>query len=116
MATLIKKVYQLDSKFESVKFQIIVRCFSNKDFHFTENELNVLTLFYIDGVNSETVNKCLQHQFFKNEQTVKNFMSKLIKLKILKRVRKNERVIDNTILDITVDDVILMDLKIGNSN
>jgi hypothetical protein len=116
MATLIKKVYQLDSKFESVKFQIIVRCFSNKDFHFTENELNVLTMFYIEGVSDDTIQKCLENLFFKNEQTVKNFMSKLIKLKILKKIRKNERVIDNSVLDITVDDVILMDLKIGNSN
>lgn len=115
MATLIEKAYQLDSQFESIKFQILLKSFVNKNLRFSDNEMNVLTLFYIEGVSEITIAKALELSFFKNTQTVKNFISKLTKLGVFKKIKKKERSINNEILDIVVDDIVLMNLKIGNT-
>ena len=112
MATLINRTYVLSDKEESIKFQISLYCFVNK-LNFTKNEIDAITLFYTNGVSRSTFDLISKHKIFKHEQSVKNFVSKLGKLDIIKKDDNGKRYMTDK-LDVIVDDSILINLKIGN--
>ena len=111
MAILIKKQHVLNDKYESIKFQITLHCFVKK-LNLTKNEISALAILYADGINDDSFNTIINKGIFKNEQTIKNMISKLAKQGIVEK--KNGVKTMTKALDVQVDDVMLMEIKIGN--
>jgi uncharacterized protein YihD (DUF1040 family) len=111
MAILVKKVEILKSNKEVIRFQIYLYCFLN-DLVFSKNEIECLSRFYLYGITDEVIKNLIRDNVYKNEQIIKNFLSRLKKLEIIEKVGKEKRLTKK--LNIVVDDIILYNLKIGN--
>lgn len=110
--TLIEKTHVLPSQYDSVRFQIHLHCFLT-DFPLSKGEINALSIFYIKGINDASISYIIDNKIFKNRQSVENFITKLGKLDVIKKVGKKQREF-TTLLPVKVDDKILINLKIGN--
>lgn len=107
----IQKKHILSDVYESIKFQLILHCFVS-DFDLTDNEIKVLSIFYVDGIDDDSIQKVLDMKIYKNDQSVSNTLSKFTKLGIIEKINKKKIITEK--LPVEVSDKVLMTLKIGN--
>jgi hypothetical protein len=112
MATLIEKTHVLPTPYDSVRFQLYLYVFVN-DFPLSKGEINALALFYMHGINDKAIDLIINSKIYKNRQSVENLISKLVKLKVLKKTGKKQKEFTDEI-PVKVDTQILMNIKIGN--
>lgn len=66
-------------KIDLVTFQLKLQFYE-----LSENELRLLALLYLGGVNQDTKKIALENNVFKSEQSIENHISKFRKLGIIK--------------------------------
>lgn len=101
----------LKDQTESVKFQILIYTFSN-DIHITKNQLNLLTLLAIKGINKETLNEALKLKIFKSKYSLGNALSFLTKEGLIVS-EKNKKII-NPKLELITNELIVGNIKVIN--
>jgi hypothetical protein len=109
MATLVKLQHILPDRYSAVKFQIVFHCFVD-DLKLTKNEISALSIFYIDGINQNAIDKIITEKYFESEQSIKNLMSKLTKMGVFEKT--DIGLIPTSKIDVDVSDKILMDIKL----
>lgn len=112
MATLIEKTHVLPSSYDSIRFQLSLYVFLT-EFPLSKGEINALAVLYQRGVTEDAFETILSQKIFKNRQTIGNFITKLIRLKVLKKTSKKVKEFTD-LIPVQVDTKILMNLKIGN--
>ncbi len=112
MPTLVNKTYVLGSSYDTIRFQLTLYVFL-KDFPLSKGEVNALSVFYLKGINEDAVEEIITEKIFKNRQTVTNFITKLVKIGVVKKTTKKKKEFTDMI-PITVDKSILLNVKIGN--
>lgn len=113
MAVLVEKQHILPDRLQTIKFQIILYNFIN-NFSMSRGEVDALSIFADLGISIESKEIIMKKGIFKNLASIENFISKMVKLKILKKVGKGERHFTNKMIIESSDDVILLNVKIGN--
>jgi len=111
----IEKKHILNSIYDSIKFQIILKRFLD-DISITDTDIEVLTIFYVHGINDEAFRLILKKKIYKNIQSISNSISNFTKMGIIEK-QNNQKVL-SSLLDIeageSIDDQILMTIKLGN--
>ena len=105
------KKYQIEGHFKSVKFQLLVHCFMN-NIELSDAELNLLTLFSINGVEDEVKSEALKKKFFRSKNSINNAVTKFSQLDLL--VKKNKRKQVNPELDIVTNPLIVGAIRVIN--
>lgn len=82
-ANLVQKKVRMGHR-DIIKYQLVTHCFIN-DIQLSNSELDCLTLLgaYGESNLSEFCNVALQEKVFKTTQTVRNFMTKAVKEKLV---------------------------------
>lgn len=117
MANLVTKRVQMGRR-DIIKFQLITECFINR-IHITNAELDCLALLgaYGEYDMAEFCNSIVEEKIFGNSQTVRNFLNKASKSKlILKKANKGsnrKKVRLNPSFNIQTEGTIVLDYKIG---
>lgn len=117
MANLVTKRVQMGHR-DIIKFQLITECFINR-IHITNAELDCLALLgaYGEYDMAEFCNSIVEEKIFGNSQTVRNFLNKASKSKlILKKANKGsnrKKVRLNPSFNIQTEGTIVLDYKIG---
>lgn len=112
MATLVQQTHLLSSQLDSIRFQISLYVFL-KEFPLSKGEINALSILYQKGINEDAFDFILSEKIFNNRQTIGNFITKLGKLDVIKKTSKKKKEFTG-LIPVKVDDVILMEIKIGN--
>jgi len=117
MASIVTKRTRMGHR-DIIKFQLITETFIN-GLHITNSELNCLALLGAYG-EYDMANFCgsiVEEEIFSNSQTVRNFLNKAAKSKlILKKTTKGsnrKKVKLNPALNIQTDGTIVLDYKIA---
>tara|TARA_R100001443_G_scaffold25355_1_gene38189 strand:+ start:9578 stop:9937 length:360 start_codon:yes stop_codon:yes gene_type:complete len=102
------------SKKDIIKYQILTHCYINK-IMVSNSELECLTLLSESGP-IELTDFCYdaaeEYKIFKSQQTVRNCINKCAKNRLVKKDRKNKKIISlNKKLKIQTDGSILLDYK-----
>ena len=117
MANLVTKRVQMGRR-DIIKYQLITECFINR-IHITNAELDCLALLgaYGEYDMAEFCNSIVEEKIFSNSQTVRNFLNKASKSKlILKKANKGsnrKKVRLNPSFNIQTEGTIVLDYKIG---
>lgn len=112
-ANLVQKKVRMDHR-DIVKYQLLTHCFM-KDIQLSNNELDCLTLLGVFGDFELTdfCNVAVEEKIFKTAQTVRNFLTKAQKLKLVyKQGANKKRVSLVKDLDIQTKGNIVLDFKI----
>lgn len=110
---LVKKTVKLGIR-DIIKFQLLTYCFV-RDIQFSNSELDCLTLLGAYGEHelSDFCNVTVEEKIFKTSQTVRNFLTKVEKMGIIKKVGTNKKRISlSKELEIQTDGNIMLDYKI----
>jgi hypothetical protein len=97
-----------------IKYQIMTYCFINK-IQLSNNEMNCLALLgaYGECELSEFCNSTVSENIFKTAQTVRNFLTKACKLKLVTKLGTNKKKIHLVEdLKIQTEGNIILDFKI----
>ncbi len=114
MAIHIQKIQQLDSIYESIKFQIVLEKFL-KNLSLSDSDIEILSVLYVHGVTPEAITLLEQSGLYKNPQSIKNTLTKLGKQGYIIKDSNTEVKSLSDKLNIRVDkQSVLMTLKIGN--
>ncbi len=111
MAIAVTKKIKVDSQFKMVKLQFILYCFLN-DVNLSNADLDCLTHMAIKGFGNNILEEVVKNKVFKTTQTARNCRTKLTKLGLLVNDSEGRRL--NPTLSIGIDNIILLDMKIGN--
>ena len=90
-ANLVSKKIKMGHR-DIIKYQLITHCFMN-DIQLSSNELDCLTLLGAYGEHelSEFCNAAVEESIFKTSQTVRNFLTKASKLKMVDKDGTNKK-------------------------
>jgi hypothetical protein len=113
-ANLVSKRVRMGHR-DIIKYQLITHCFMN-DIQLSNNELDCLTLLGAFGEFelSEFCNAAVTEKIFKTSQTVRNFLTKASKIKIVKKEGTNKKKIFlNDDLKVQTTGNIVLDFKIA---
>ena len=90
-ANLVQKKVRMGHR-DIIKYQLITHCFMNS-IQLSNNELNCLTLLGAYGAYelSEFCNVAVEEDIFKTSQTVRNFLAKACKLKLVYKKGANKK-------------------------
>lgn len=117
MANLVKKRTRMGHR-DIIKFQLITEAFIN-GLHITNSELDCLALLgaYGEYDMADFCNSIVEEKIFSNSQTVRNFLNKAAKSKlILKKTTKGsnrKKVKLNPAFNIQTEGMIILDYKIA---
>lgn len=111
MAIAVSKKIKVDSQFKMVKLQFLLHCFLN-DINLSNADLDCLTYLAIKGFTNNTLQEIVDKKIFKTVQAARNCRSKLTKLNLIVNDSEGRRL--NPSLSIGIDNIILLDMKIGN--
>lgn len=111
----IKNTYQLNSIYESIKLQLVLKRFIDK-LPLTDTDIEILSVFCIHGINQYSYDLVNKMKIYKNYQSIPNTVSKLIKNGII--LKKGKQKIISPSLDLpkpsSTEDKILLTIKAGN--
>lgn len=113
MAILVEKQHVLPNRLQTIKFQILLHNFIN-NFSMSRGEVDALAIFADLGITSESKELIMKKGIFKNIASIENFISKMVKLKVLKKTGKGERSFTGKMNLETSDPSILINVRIGN--
>jgi hypothetical protein len=90
-ANLVTKKVRMGHR-DIIKYQLVTYCFVH-DIQLSNNELNCLTLLGAYGEHelSEFCNSAVEEKIFKTSQTVRNFLTKASKLKLVRKDGTNKK-------------------------
>lgn len=111
MAIAVSKKIKVDSQFKMVKLQFMLHCFLN-EINLSNSDLDCLTHLSIEGCTNRSLEEVVEKKIFKTVQAARNCRSKLTKLGFLVNDADGRRL--NPSLAIGIDNIILLDMKIGN--
>lgn len=117
MANLVTKRVKMGHR-DIIKYQLITECFINR-IHITNAELDCLALLgaYGEYDMADFCNSIVEEKIFSNSQTVRNFLNKASKSKlIIKKSTKGsnrKKVKLNPSFNIQTDGTIVLDYKIA---
>lgn len=111
MAIAVSKKIKVDSQFKMVKLQFLLHCFLN-DINLSNSDLDCLTHLSIRGFTNHALEEVVEKKIFKTVQAARNCRSKLTKLGLVVNDAEGRRL--NPSLSIGIDNIILLDMKIGN--
>lgn len=109
---LIKIEKKVQGKIEQAKLLISIFC-KLSSIKLSDSESTVLAYFMVYKLNKQTEELILKSQVLSNEDSLKNAMSKLRKVKLI--VRNNKQDTINELLDIPMQPMIGLFIKIDNS-
>lgn len=109
---LIKIEKKVQGKIDQAKLLISIFC-KLSNIKLSDSELTVLAYFMIYKLNKSTEELILKSKVLANEDSLKNAMSKLRKVKLI--IRKNKQDFINDILNIPMQPIIGLFIKIDNS-
>ena len=112
-ANLVQKKVRMGHR-DIVKYQLLTHCFIN-NIQLSNNELDCLTLLGVSGENelSAFCNLSVDEKIFKTSQTVRNFLGKAVKNKLVyKTGTAKKRIGLNKSLSIQTDGNIVLDFKL----
>jgi hypothetical protein len=108
----IERVHILDSIYDSIKFQIILKRFID-DIPLTDTDIEILSIFYVHGITDIAKDMIISKKIYKNMQSVENTLSKFTRMGIIKKDNGGKVFTDR--LEVETDpSSILMTIKIGN--
>lgn len=110
MATKVSKVVKLTSTYDIVYLQYVLYCFFN-GLKLSRMELGVLTTITLMGYSKRVVKELVAKGISTSAQSVRNTVTKLVKLNLLNKTENNGRVI-NPDIQVGVDSKVLLDIKI----
>lgn len=112
-ANLVQKKVKMSYK-DIIQYQLLTHCFM-ENIKLSSNELECLTLLGLHG-NNELSNFCktaVIEKIFKTPQTVRNFLTKAYKLKLIDKEGTNKKKISlNKSLKVQTSGNIILDFKI----
>lgn len=90
-ANLVQKKVRMGHR-DIIKYQLVTYCFVN-DVQLSNNELDCLTLLgaYGEYELSEFCGSAVEEKIFKTSQTVRNFLTKASKLKLVRKDGTNKK-------------------------
>jgi hypothetical protein len=90
-ANLVKKKVRMGHR-DIIKYQLVTYCFTNQ-IQLSSNELSCLALLgaYGECELAEFCNSTVEEKIFKTSQTVRNFLTKACKLKLVKKDGSNKK-------------------------
>ena len=112
-ANLVTKKVRMGHR-DIIKYQLVTHCFTNQ-IQLSSNELNCLTLLgaYGECELAEFCNSTVEEKIFKTSQTVRNFLTKACKLKLVKKNGTNKKKITlRTNLQVQTKGNIILDFKL----
>lgn len=112
-ANLVSKKVRMGHR-DIIKYQLVTYCFTNQ-IQLSSNELNCLTLLGAFGECelSEFCNSTVEEKIFKTSQTVRNFLTKACKLKLVKKKGTNKKkIFINPVLQVQTKGNIILDFKL----
>lgn len=83
-------------------------------YNLSESDINTLFELYKTGYGPEFYKNCVDKQYFKSEQTVRNCIGRMTKLGILSYRKRGERFISNKFLPKTSENKIIIQYLVGN--
>lgn len=108
---LIKIEKKVQGKIEQAKLLILLFC-KLSNIKLSDSELKVLAYFMVYKLNEQTEDLIIKSEILANKDSLKNTMSKLRKVGLI--VRKNKQDYINEVLDIQLQPVIGLFIKIDN--
>jgi hypothetical protein len=112
-ANLVSKKVKMGHR-DIIKYQVMTHCFMN-DIQLSNNELDCLTLLGAFGnfELSDFCNVAVTEKIFKTSQTVRNFLTKAAKIKLVVKEGTNKKTIKlNKELKVQTKGNIVLDFKI----
>jgi hypothetical protein len=112
-ANLVKKKVKMGYR-DIIQYQLLTHCFM-ESIKLSSNELECLTLLgaYGDYELSEFCKSAVIEKIFKTPQTVRNFLTKAYKLKLIDKEGTNKKKISlNKSLQVQTSGTIVLDFKI----
>ncbi len=112
-ANLVQKKVRMGHR-DIIKYQLVTHCFIN-NIQLSNNELDCLTLLGVSGENelSAFCNLSVDEKIFKTSQTVRNFLGKAVKNKLVyKTGTAKKRIGLGKSLSIQTDGNIVLDFKL----
>lgn len=112
-ANLVQKKVRMGQR-DIVKYQLLTHCFIN-NIQLSNNELDCLTLLGVCGQYdlSAFCNLAVDEKIFKTSQTVRNFLGKAVKTKlVMKDGTAKKRIELNKTLSVQTNGNIVLDFKV----
>lgn len=111
MAIQIQKRIKVESQFKMVKLQLLLHTFF-KGIELSDSELDCAAYLALKGYRKDFFREMVEEEIFKSEQSVRNCMSRLKKTHMALKEGKDWRI--NPEIALGIDNIILLDLKVGN--
>lgn len=102
------------SKIDQTKCVLSIFCFLS-DISLSDTELTVLSYFIVYGINDTTKKLIIDSQILKSEDSLKNTISKLKKVGLIKKALYGKDYEINESINIKPESVLAMLIKIDNS-
>lgn len=109
----IQKTYELSNIYECIRFQLMINRFIN-DISLVDNDIRLLSILYVHGVNEEAINKAKDDKIFKNPQSIINALSRFRKNGYIIKVDKKEVMSDKLGIIPADSNIRLLTIKAGN--
>lgn len=91
MINLVKTILKFKSKEDALMFHLLAVS-TEEGLKLSSGDIGVVIQIYTSGYSKNTFNKCIENEYFKSEQTVRNSVAKLTKLGILLKTRLDRQV------------------------
>ena len=112
-ANLVQKKVRMGQR-DIIKYQLLTHCFIN-NIQLSNNELDCLTLLGVCGEFelSTFCTMAVDENIFKTSQTVRNFLGKAVKSKLVDKTGTSKKIIKlNDLLSVQTNGNIVLDFKV----